>query len=119
MSGPFALDQLSVSSDGEDEFLIDILEGLSRDQKAVPGKYLWDDAGSAIFDAICASEAYWLTGVEIALLRQCADEVADFAGQDACIVEFGSGASRKVRIHCSTRWIGRSATWPSTSLMIS
>jgi dimethylhistidine N-methyltransferase len=99
MNGLFVLDQYSVLSSREDnEFLRDVLEGLSRDQKAVPGKYLWDETGSAIFDAICNSEGYGLTRLEMGLLRECANEVADIVGRDACIVEFGSGASRKVRV---------------------
>ncbi len=34
----------------------------------------------------------------MALLRRCAGEVAHAVGRDACIAEFGSGASRKVRV---------------------
>ena len=47
--------------------LHEILEGLSRAQKALPGKYLWDEAGSTIFDQICDTQDYYLTRHEIAL----------------------------------------------------
>jgi dimethylhistidine N-methyltransferase len=82
----------------DSEFLRDVLEGLAREEKSLPGKYLWDDAGSSIFDAICNSEDYYIAPVEMALLRDCADEVAKIVGAEACIVEFGSGAARKIRI---------------------
>jgi dimethylhistidine N-methyltransferase len=81
-----------------EEFLSDVLEGLSRHPKTLPGKYLWDEAGSSIFDAVCASEEYYVSSLETALLHDCAGEVAKIVGRDACIVEFGSGVSRKVRI---------------------
>src|SRR5919112_4587424 len=78
--------------------LQEILEGLSRAQKALPGKYLWDETGSTIFDQICDTQDYYLTRHEIALLQEKAGEIAQFVGPGATIVEFGSGASRKIRI---------------------
>ncbi len=83
---------------GTREFLRDAFEGLSRDRKSLPGKYLWDERGSSIFDAICKSEGYYVAALETALLHDCAGEVAEMVGRDACIVEFGSGVSRKVRV---------------------
>ena len=50
------------------DVLRDVLEGLSRPQKALPGKYLWDETGSVLFDRICGTEDYYLTRREIALL---------------------------------------------------
>jgi dimethylhistidine N-methyltransferase len=76
----------------------EILEGLSRAQKALPGKYLWDETGSTIFDQICDTQDYYLTRHEIALLQEKAGEIAQLVGPGATIVEFGSGASRKIRI---------------------
>ena len=78
--------------------LRDVLEGLSRPQKSLPGKYLWDETGSILFDRICRTGDYYLTRSETDLLRQRVGEVADLVGSGATIVEFGSGASHKVRI---------------------
>lgn len=80
------------------EVLRDVVEGLSRPQKSLPGKYLWDEAGSTLFDRICQTPDYYLARSEVALLRQHAAEVAKLVGPGASIVEFGSGASHKVRI---------------------
>jgi dimethylhistidine N-methyltransferase len=80
------------------EVLRDVIEGLSRPQKALPGKYLWDEAGSILFDRICNTEDYYLTRREVALLQSKAGEIAQLVGPGATIVEFGSGASHKVRI---------------------
>jgi dimethylhistidine N-methyltransferase len=79
-------------------FLHDVLDGLSRPQKAIPGKYLWDEAGSTLFDRICASSGYYPTRCEAALLRREAVTIARLVGSAATLVEFGSGASHKTRI---------------------
>ena len=78
--------------------LDDVVEGLSRPQKAIPGKHLWDEAGSTLFDRICASPGYYPTRRESDLLQRQAAAIAGQVGADATLVEFGSGASRKTRI---------------------
>jgi len=88
----------SPQEDSYQEFLRDVLCGLSADQKSVPGKYLWDEEGSTIFDRACTSPDYYVARQETALLRLAANEIAGLVGQDAVLVEFGSGASHKVRL---------------------
>ncbi len=83
---------------GHEQFLIDVVAGLSREQKSIPGKYLWDETGSDIFDRICMTSDYYLTRCETALLEETAGEIAAVVGENASLVEYGSGASRKVRI---------------------
>jgi dimethylhistidine N-methyltransferase len=79
-------------------FLRDALAGLSGYPRALPGKYLWDEAGSMLFDQICSSCDYYPTSREMALLPGVAAEVARWVGAGATVVEYGSGASRKIRI---------------------
>jgi dimethylhistidine N-methyltransferase len=79
------------------EFLRDALAGLSGEAKTLPGKYLWDETGSDLFDRICAHPDYYPTKREMALLPRVAAEVAAFVGPGVSVVEFGSGASRKIR----------------------
>jgi dimethylhistidine N-methyltransferase len=80
------------------EVLQDVLSGLSRAQKTLPGKYLWDETGSALFERICHTQDYYLTRSESALVRSTVAEIGSLVGSGATIVEFGSGASHKVRI---------------------
>lgn len=80
-----------------DEFLAAAVAGLAGPLKRIPGKYLWDEAGSILFDRICDDPDYYPTRCEIALLPRVAQEIAATLGADATIVEFGSGASRKIR----------------------
>ena len=82
----------------QDRFRRDVVEGLSRPQKAIPGKYLWDETGSSLFDRICGTKDYYLTRSETALLIEAAPEISARVGAGAALVEYGSGASRKIRI---------------------
>jgi dimethylhistidine N-methyltransferase len=81
-----------------EQVLRDVLEGLSRPMKKLPGKYLWDETGSDLFDRICGTEDYYLTRRETALLEAAAGDIAGIVGAGATLVEYGSGASRKVRL---------------------
>ena len=86
------------AADGRSEFLNDLRSGLARTQKSVPGKYLWDEAGSVLFDAVCDSADYYPTRRETALLRREAKTIARMVGPGISLVEYGSGASHKIRI---------------------
>ncbi|MBS0333817.1 MAG: ergothioneine biosynthesis protein EgtB [Proteobacteria bacterium] len=80
------------------EFEADVIEGLSKPQKALSPKYFYDAEGSALFEAITELPEYYPTRTEIALLRQIAPEVAGLISDGAALVEFGSGASVKTRL---------------------
>ena len=79
-------------------FLADALAGLTKSPKSLPGKYIWDEAGSTIFDRICESRDYYPTRRETELLRATVPEIATVVGPGAALVEYGSGASIKSRI---------------------
>ncbi len=78
-------------------FLQDVIAGLTDVPRHLPGKYLWDEAGSILFDRICADPDYYPTRREMALLPDILPDLAAVVGPDATIVEYGSGASRKIR----------------------
>jgi dimethylhistidine N-methyltransferase len=80
-----------------DEFLRDALVGLTAGPKTLPGKFLWDETGSDLFDRICHNADYYPTAQETALLPQVAADVARAVAPGVTVVEFGSGASRKIR----------------------
>lgn len=76
-------------------FAADVLAGLSKPRKSIPSTWLYDHRGSQLFDAITELPEYYATRTEIALLRNCANEIAEEAGSDATMIEIGSGSSRK------------------------
>jgi dimethylhistidine N-methyltransferase len=81
-----------------EDFEQSVLNGLAQTPKTLPCKFFYDEQGSALFDQICELEEYYPTRTEIALLQDYSAEIADLAGADCHIIEFGSGSSIKVRI---------------------
>jgi dimethylhistidine N-methyltransferase len=71
---------------------------LRKTPKEIACKYFYDDAGSRLFDQICALPEYYQTRTEMALLTRHAPEIAALMGADVEILEFGAGSLRKVRI---------------------
>src|SRR5579863_5703787 len=81
-----------------DNFRDAVLDGLARPQKRIPCRFLYDERGSDLFEAICETPEYYPTRTEIRILEQRADEIAKLIGPDATLVEFGSGAGHKVKL---------------------
>lgn len=79
-------------------FRAELIAGLSRPQKAVSPKWFYDAAGSDLFEDITRLPEYYPTRQEAALLRVLATDLTARFGDDAVLVEFGSGASEKTRI---------------------
>jgi L-histidine Nalpha-methyltransferase len=88
----------SLPSAATDEFLRDVVDGLSRAPKELPCKYFYDARGSELFDRICELEEYYPTRCEAELLRDRAAEMADIFGPHCVLIEYGSGSSRKTRL---------------------
>jgi dimethylhistidine N-methyltransferase len=80
------------------QFQKDVLAGLSAHPKSTPPKYFYDEAGSALFEAICVTPEYYVTRVETALLQHIAHNLAEHIAAGDVLVEFGSGASDKTRL---------------------
>ena len=87
-----------VGAADREEFGNAVLSGLSSTPRAIPARFLYDARGSALFDAICELPEYYLTRTETAILGRCAAEIAQHAGPDCALVEFGSGSSVKSRL---------------------
>jgi len=86
-----------LSVPGEEEFLQDVLDGLSESQKTLPSKYLYDERGSELFEAICEVDEYYQTRTELAIMQHNIGEICTLAGRNCLLVEYGSGSSLKTR----------------------
>ena len=75
----------------------DILAGLSAAPKRLSPKYFYDQRGSQLFDRICELPEYYPTRTELAIMRSHAADIAAAVGEAACLIEFGSGSSVKIR----------------------
>lgn len=76
----------------------EILTGLQQQRKNISAKYFYDERGSQLFEAITGLPEYYPTRTEISLLKQFQNEIAHEAGTQAVLVEYGSGASTKIRL---------------------
>jgi hypothetical protein len=72
-------------------FRADVLDGLAQDPKAVPARWLYDDAGSELFEAITRLPEYYLTRAETSILRQRRADFRRLVAPGRAVVEFGSG----------------------------
>jgi len=86
------------TNDSRRAFLASVQAGLSRQQKTLECKYLYDERGSELFDQICDLPEYYPTRTEIGILRECHAAIAEKIGEGVEIIELGSGASIKTRI---------------------
>ena len=76
----------------------DILAGLRTTPKRIPCKYFYDEAGAQLFERICSLPEYYPTRTEIGIMRDHMQDMVDWIGTGARIVEFGSGSGEKTRI---------------------
>ena len=76
-------------------FRADVLAGLAQPQKAVPARWLYDDAGSALFEAITGLPEYYPTRAETEILTDRCGEFRELIGPGRAVIEFGSGSSVK------------------------
>lgn len=80
------------------EFAAEVRAGLGRSgQKELPSKYLYDDLGSALFEAISALPEYGLTRADERLLRRYSSEIEARLPKPVAVAELGSGSGKKTR----------------------
>src|SRR5437588_12009557 len=82
---------------GHAEFSQDIRVGLSSNPKHLFPKYLYDEVGSRLFEAICEVDEYYLTRAEDEILATHADEIVAAVPGCATLIELGSGSAEKTR----------------------
>ena len=79
-------------------FAGDVIDDLSQHPKRLSPKYFYDATGSELFEQITLLPEYYPTRTELGILRDRASEVAAIIPEGAALVEFGAGATTKVRL---------------------
>jgi L-histidine Nalpha-methyltransferase len=91
---------LGLSARHVSEFAADVRESLTKaGQRELPSKYLYDELGSALFEAISVLPEYGLTRADARLLQKYAGEIVGRLPSPVHVAELGSGSGKK------TRWI--------------
>jgi len=88
-------------------FRVSAMEGLQRDQKSIPSRFLYDEVGSALFEAITCLTEYYPTRKERSILRREAANIVAAVGKKLDIVEFGSGSAEKTRLLIDAALVGQ------------
>lgn len=80
------------------EFARDVRSGLTRpEQKTLPCRYLYDDVGSALFEAITHIPEYGLTRADARILTEHGGDLVDLLPGNVVLAELGSGTGAKMR----------------------
>ncbi|HET7909418.1 MAG TPA: L-histidine N(alpha)-methyltransferase [Nitrospira sp.] len=81
-------------------FAVAVSESLGKiGQRELPSMYLYDELGTALFEAITLLPEYGLTRAELRLLSRHAGAIVEHLPSPVSVIELGSGSGRK------TRWI--------------
>lgn len=90
----------TVHSNKIHEFAAAVSDGLGKaGQRELPSRYLYDELGTALFEAITLLPEYGLTRAELRLLSRHAGAIVEHLPPPVSVIELGSGSGRK------TRWI--------------
>jgi dimethylhistidine N-methyltransferase len=82
----------------DNQFALDVRAGLTQPgQKTLPCRYLYDDIGSALFEAITCLPEYGLTRADTRVIEAHADHLLDYLRSPLVIAELGSGSGAKTR----------------------
>lgn len=79
-------------------FAQDVIAGLSQQPKKLSPKYFYDEEGSKLFEQITLLPEYYPTRTELRILRDRGAEIGAAIPANAALVEFGAGATTKVRL---------------------
>src|SRR5204863_8177511 len=80
------------------QFATDLQYYLVQQPRQLPSKYLYDELGSALFEAICRLPWYSITRAEERLLASHSGEIFRRLEPLSRIVELGSGSGDKLRL---------------------
>jgi dimethylhistidine N-methyltransferase len=78
-------------------FADEVRTHLLRSPRQLPTRYLYDELGSALFEAICQLPWYRITRAEDRLIRAHREEIARGLADVDTVVELGSGSGLKLR----------------------
>ena len=79
-------------------FAGDVIDDLSQVPKRLSPKYFYDATGSELFEQITRLEEYYPTRTELSILRDQSGAISAMVPRGAALVEFGAGATTKVRL---------------------
>jgi len=80
------------------EFAEELAETLRRQPRQIPSKYLYDELGSALFEAICRLPWYRITRAEASMLVRHARDMLRPLRRPVTLAELGGGSGEKIAL---------------------
>jgi dimethylhistidine N-methyltransferase len=80
------------------EFRADVISGLSKAQKTLSARWLYDEYGSTLFEQITKLPEYYPTRTETQILKANIGDIDLFAGQREVLIEYGAGSAIKTEL---------------------
>jgi dimethylhistidine N-methyltransferase len=93
-----ALAEAHLPDEQTSTFAREAIGDLSQRPKRLSPKYFYDATGSELFEAITRLPEYYPTRTELSILRDRGSEIAAIIPEGAALIEFGAGATTKVRL---------------------
>ena len=93
-----ALAEAHLPDEQTSTFAREAIGDLSQRPKRLSPKYFYDATGSELFEAITRLPEYYPTRTELSILRDRGSEIAAIIPKGAALIEFGAGATTKVRL---------------------
>jgi dimethylhistidine N-methyltransferase len=93
-----ALAEAHLPDEQTSTFAREAIGDLSQRPKRLSPKYFYDATGSELFEAITRLPEYYPTRTELSILRDRGSEIAAIIPDGAALIEFGAGATTKVRL---------------------
>lgn len=85
----------AVTSQPALEFAADVRDGLTKPQKELLSKYLYDDVGSALFEVISVLPEYGLTRADERVLNRNAYDIVERLSLPLVVAELAAAAARR------------------------
>ena len=82
----------------QDGFAEEVRRGLSKSEKSLPCRFLYDEVGSALFEQICEVPEYYVTRAERSILQEHSEAILEMLPNDTALVELGSGSAEKTQL---------------------
>lgn len=93
-----ALAEAHLPDEQTSAFAREAIGDLSQRPKRLSPKYFYDATGSELFEAITRLPEYYPTRTELSILRDRGSQIAAIVPKGAALIEFGAGATTKVRL---------------------
>lgn len=85
----------AVATRASAQALAEVAAGLDADHASISPKFLYDELGSHLFEAICELDEYYPTRTEAAIFRRHAADIARRVGAGSTMIDLGAGNCAK------------------------